>query len=361
MMLAFGLAPSHVRASEEDPPPVPVGCSGLDGGQGPLFFVPSSNSDPSLVPTPASSSTVVAGSTVYAVYHDETKLLDTVGDTVPGPVHNLTFTYTGPSSGTVTPIFTALPAGTGFSTMIPSAGRAWRPPGAARSGLDPHPDQEFDYVVKISGVIPNLTTSGDYLFRLETRDGDNNAARGAGDCGFAEWRLHVKAQPQITTTPSLGRVVGTLIHDTATVTGGQSPTGTVTFTLYAPGDTVCESAVFTDTKPLGVASGAYATTAAGTYRWKARYNGDANNATATSGCQEELVTVSAPPVTVSTPPVGGTQPGAAGEVKAATITLPNTGTVETAGITIMWMMMVLVGVVMLGGVFVLISMRKNER
>lgn len=310
LMFAFGLVPTTAQAA----PTVPS-CTGLDGAQGPLFFVPSSNSDTSLQPTPASGLTVAAGSTVYAVYHDETPLLDANGNTIPGPVHNLTFTYSGPLSGTVTPIFTTLAAGTGFGTMTPADDDTWVSPAnrgsasaeeKAEAGW-PHPDQEFDNVVKISGVIPNLTTSGDYLFHLQTNDGDNNAPNGVGDCGFADWRLHVKAQPQISTTPSDGGIIGTAISDSASVTGGQSPTGNVTFNLYPPSEPTCDgNAVFTDTKDLGLASGAYITAAVGAYHWRATYNGDENNATATSACDAEPVTMTkAQPGIGTTPSAGG--------------------------------------------------------
>jgi hypothetical protein len=304
LMFAFGLVPTTARAATTIP-----SCTGLDGAQEPLFFIPTSNGDSTLTPTPASGSTVAAGSTVYAVYHDETKLLDANGDTVPGPVHNLTFTYAGPTSGTVTPIFTPLTAGTGFSTMTPAHDDTWIPP-PGNSGIDP--DHEFNFVVKISGVIPNITTSGDYLFHLQTNDADNNAPNGVGDCGFAEWRLHVKAQPAISTTASAGGAIGAIIHDAATVSGGQSPTGNVTFNLYAPGDATCGSrAIFTDTQNLGVVSGDYTTAAVGTYHWKATYNGDTNNASATSACDAEPVTTIKAQPSIGTTPSAGVTVGTA--------------------------------------------------
>ena len=47
-----------------------------------------------------------------------------------------------------------------------------------------------------------------------------------------------QATPTIATTPSAGGPVGsTCISDTATVSGGFTPTGNVTFNLFAPGDT----------------------------------------------------------------------------------------------------------------------------
>jgi len=104
------------------------------------------------------------------------------------------------------------------------------------------------------------------------------------------------------------------------VSGGNSPTGDVTFNLYPPGDTTCNSAIQTfANEPLSgltATSGNYTTAAVGTYRWTATYNGDANNLTATSGCQDEKVTVgSAEQVAAA----------AAQQVLAAAVTLPKAG------------------------------------
>ena len=79
------------------------------------------------------------------------------------------------------------------------------------------------------------------------------------------------------------------------MTGGVNPTGTVTFDLFPPGDTTCTGTpVFTPpTRSAGArcaTSGPFTTTAVGTYRWVASYNGDANNAPVSSGCADEPVT-----------------------------------------------------------------------
>jgi hypothetical protein len=73
-------------------------------------------------------------------------------------------------------------------------------------------------------------------------------------------------------------------------------TGTVTFTLYRPGDASCTlAAIFTSTVNVasgGAISGDYTTGVgtgffgAGTYRWIAVYNGDSNNNTATTACND---------------------------------------------------------------------------
>ena len=82
--------------------------------------------------------------------------------------------------------------------------------------------------------------------------------------------------------------MGTLIADTATVTGlvSPSPTDTVTFNLYSSATTQNSSTLlFTDTETLsgGMAtSKGYTATAVGTDYWVATYNGDTNNAMVSS-------------------------------------------------------------------------------
>ncbi len=113
--------------------------------------------------------------------------------------------------------------------------------------------------------------------------------------------------PSITTSQQPATAtVGSSIADQATVTGGDNPTGTVTFNLYNnPNGT--GTPLFTDTEALsgGAATSAgYTTTAAGTDYWVATYNGDSNNGTATSGPADEPVTITpaaATHLTVSAP------------------------------------------------------------
>src|SRR5918999_2976206 len=105
----------------------------------------------------------------------------------------------------------------------------------------------------------------------------------------------VKATPGITTKPSGSVPAGGVVSDTATVTGGFNPTGTVTFKLFAPGDTACATPIATRTDTLSgsgtAASGNVTIGAAGTYRWTATYSGDANNNSVTSPCSDEQVEV----------------------------------------------------------------------
>ena len=67
--------------------------------------------------------------------------------------------------------------------------------------------------------------------------GDGNNAPIAGACGDAgENDTVIKASPAIVTTANESVVVGNAINDTATLAGGVSPTGTITFNLYGPND-----------------------------------------------------------------------------------------------------------------------------
>ncbi|MEZ5078661.1 MAG: hypothetical protein R2725_14605 [Solirubrobacterales bacterium] len=92
--------------------------------------------------------------------------------------------------------------------------------------------------------------------------------------------------------PSLGgeasdATVGGTIHDRATATGGFSPSGEVSFSVYAPGDDTCSTPLATTN---GAISGATATSPdfttaqAGSYRWTASYPGDDNNEAVELGC-----------------------------------------------------------------------------
>lgn len=146
----------------------------------------------------------------------------------------------------------------------------------------------------------------------------NGTIEDTSTCGDEPVSL-TQTEDDVDTTPSAGGHVGTAISDTATVTGGFNPTGTVIFNLYAPGDTTCAGpAVYTKTATLSGAtasSGSFVTAAVGTYNWTAAYSGDTNNEADTSGCTLETVTISTAP----TPTPSGN-----GGVQAITTTTPST-------------------------------------
>jgi hypothetical protein len=113
------------------------------------------------------------------------------------------------------------------------------------------------------------------------------------------------SRPTILTTASPGVAVGGTIGDQAVLSGGNSPTGTITFHLYAQSDTTCSTVLSTGTTTVN-GNGSYASpviteNTAGSYQWTATYGGDANNAAATDSCGQpaEQVAVSVPPAPVS--------------------------------------------------------------
>jgi hypothetical protein len=151
------------------------------------------------------------------------------------------------------------------------------------------------------------TTLGTYTW-VADYSGDSNNAPVPGTCGAAGESVAVtKTSPSLATTASHGIALGGKVHDTAHLSGGNSPAGQIVFRLYAPGDATCSKPpVFTATKAVtgngNYASAAYAPTRPGTYRWTARYSGDAKNAVRISACgaSGESVTVSKASPTLTT-------------------------------------------------------------
>jgi hypothetical protein len=115
--------------------------------------------------------------------------------------------------------------------------------------------------------------------------------------------------PTLTTAPSNAVTLGTTspkLTDSAMLSQGNSPTGTITFTLYSPGNNVV------DTETVTVnGNGTYSTPTGytlpttggvtGTYQWDATYSGDANNFNVSDNNNpNERVTISAASPTLTT-------------------------------------------------------------
>jgi hypothetical protein len=97
------------------------------------------------------------------------------------------------------------------------------------------------------------------------------------------WAL---VSPSLAATSSPDTTVGLQIFDHTNLMGAASPTGTISYALYAPGDTSCSTPIFTASVPATGSdnSPTYWTTSAGTYRWTAAYSGDANNNPSATPC-----------------------------------------------------------------------------
>jgi uncharacterized repeat protein (TIGR01451 family) len=138
---------------------------------------------------------------------------------------------------------------------------------------------------------PNYTPthSGNYYW-IATYNGDSNNLTAAGACGDTDETSNPgKASPTIATSATGSVTVGSAIHDTATLSGGSNPTGTITFHLYSTSncDPDSEIAAAMSSKPVvngGATSDSYTPTAAGDYYWIAVYSGDADNNGVSGSC-----------------------------------------------------------------------------
>ncbi|HEV2120421.1 MAG TPA: hypothetical protein VGS11_10010 [Candidatus Bathyarchaeia archaeon] len=152
-------------------------------------------------------------------------------------------------------------------------------------------------VNSVSGAIPNsrnvqFNATGTFQW-LVIYSGDSNNGLSTSLCGSESLSIG-KATPSITTSLSPNSVVvGNSASDTATVTGGTAPTGTVTFNVYL-GSACSGTAVATKTVPLASGSAGPVSVvfnSTGTFNWQAVYSGDASNGVATSVCGTETLTV----------------------------------------------------------------------
>ena len=136
--------------------------------------------------------------------------------------------------------------------------------------------------------------------------GSTNSATSGPAVAVAPFGISTSQQPASVT-------VGGSVADQATVSGGDSPTGTVTFNLYNNA-TASGTPLFTDKETLSsgtATSASYTTTATGTDYWVATYNGDVNNNSVSSGTAAEPVTVSpaSPSINTSQQPAAATVGG----------------------------------------------------
>lgn len=130
----------------------------------------------------------------------------------------------------------------------------------------------------------------------------------------ANANLTVGAVEAVATTlssmASLGVTLGGAVSDTAILSGGAAPTGTITFDLYGPNDATCAGApVFTSLVPVsgngGYVSASFNPVAIGTYRWIANYGGDQGNLPTANACNAANESVVVVPTPTDIPPPTG--------------------------------------------------------
>lgn len=175
------------------------------------------------------------------------------------------------------------------------------------------------------------TTPGTYSWTASYSGDANNNPAPTTACG-SETVTVSKASPSLSTKPSASVPVGGTISDTATLAGGYNATGTVTFNLYAPGDSTCQSSIKTVTDTVtgngSYGSGTVQANTPGVYNWTASYSGDTNNNTASSGCGSETVTVT--PQTLTGRAYGLAASATAAGLQLLTVNpTPDTGSVST--------------------------------
>lgn len=183
---------------------------------------------------------------------------------------------------------------------------------------------------------PDITesTPGSYQW-VASYSGDASNAPAKGACNDPDEQVIVQAQPSISTTASGAVAVGGQIHDTGHLSGGFSPTGTITFKLYAASDRSCSSALESTTTTVN-GNGDYdsplvTTSSLGEFQWVASYSGDAENLSATTACNdpnEQVSVAQASPALTTTASPGVSAGGTINDVADLSGGFSPTGTIS---------------------------------
>ncbi len=175
----------------------------------------------------------------------------------------------------------------------------------------------------------------------------------AGECeieveqpGDAEWSAAAPAEisfevdeavPGISSDASGPIALGGALADTATLSGGHSPGGAVTFSAYGPDDPTCSGPPVWTSSPVPVtgegtyASPSFIPASPGTYVMVAGYSGDSGNQGVVSDCEE--ATASAVVAKAASDTALGVDPGSAVLGGAVTLIATVTGHSPTGTVT----------------------------
>jgi hypothetical protein len=150
-----------------------------------------------------------------------------------------------------------------------------------------------------TGFVPDMVGTWYWVASYGGDPSNNPVASGRTD----EPVVVSPASPTITTKTG-GTVVlgsGNKLTDTATLAGGYSPTGLITFKLYDPTSTLrdTETATVNGDKDYPTPTG-FVPDMAGTWQWVASYGGDGNNTAVASAMGDEPVVVSKAGPTIAT-------------------------------------------------------------
>ncbi len=167
----------------------------------------------------------------------------------------------------------------------------------------------FTSTVPVTGQSMNsahytTTRAGTYQWTASYSGDANDNPFGPTACSDPDGSVGVQGASTAVSLSAPAPAGGT-IHGVATLGGGYSPTGSITFSLSAPGDTFCSHPIFTSTVPVQgngtYSSGNYTPSVTGTYSWQAGYSGDADNETTPiTACLNQSNTVAV--TSVSPPP-----------------------------------------------------------
>ncbi len=240
--------------------------------------------------TPSRPTCGTEPSTGAAVCGEAYVLIAGTGVVVTAPDISLTPTEaTNPAGTSHTVTATVTRAGSPVSGQTVSFTITGQNAGVA--GVCAPPACTTDASGKVSFTYTDVNGAGDDTIIASFTDPDTGTKEQAS--AIKHWIG--KASPAIATTPSGSVPAGGNVSDSATLSGGSSPTGTITFSLFGPGDTTCKTVIATRSAAVAgngtYGSGNVPVAAAGTYNWVAAYGGDANNNPAASGCGDEKVVV----------------------------------------------------------------------
>ncbi len=221
-------------------------------------------------------------------------------DTV-APIVAMTAPVNGSNSGNTKPTLSATASdnngGTGLASVqfqySSNGGTSWSNAGAAETSGP------------FSFTFTTALATGMYEARaIATDNAGNSTTSSTVSFGISV----VQASPTLGNTPG-GTVVlgsGSKLTDSATLAKGSNPSGTITFTCYAPdGKTIVDTETATvNGNGTYTTSTGYLPTAVGTYQWVASYSGDgANKAVASTKTAEKVSLANLTISTISNSPV----------------------------------------------------------
>ncbi|HXW36993.1 MAG TPA: hypothetical protein VEJ36_03710 [Nitrososphaerales archaeon] len=210
---------------------------------------------------------------------------------------SVTITNTGGIAVNVTDLFVTEPDG----VLYPPSGVSFSSPLGTNPNTDPALPLPIAAGETVEGILTpdSVAQSGSYSIRVLTARGNTFSA------------IFQTVALSTTLLPSSNQLALTPIYDSANITGGTSPTGSITFYAFTSSTCSAGSNVYTSQAIAVNGEGqyfsnpSYTPTQAGSYYWQAIYSGDANNPSITSTCgpSGEVLTVgSNPTVTTSFSP-----------------------------------------------------------